>query len=60
MPRDRQQLLADNETADTLRSALDALDVLVPTSLKWALEILRNREELLQELRAIESQGRLF
>lgn len=60
MPRDLNQLLADNETADTLRSALDTLDELVPTSPKWALEIFRNREELLQELRAIEAQGSLF
>jgi hypothetical protein len=60
MPRDLKTLLADNETPETIQSALDALDELVPTSPAWALKILQNREELLQELNTINCQGTLF
>jgi hypothetical protein len=58
--RDLQTLLFDRETPDTIRSALDELGKLKPTSAKWAAEILATREELLTELRTIESQGRLL
>lgn len=55
--RDLQQLLADNETADTLRSAIEALADVEPHDPKWAAE---TRAEFLAELRSIEAQGSLF
>ncbi len=58
--RNRIELEQDGETPETIRSALDALDKLNPTSAKWAADILANRDELLQELRTIENQGNLF
>jgi hypothetical protein len=58
--RSRTELEQDGETPETIRSALDALDQLKPPSAKWAADILANRNELLQELRTIETQGNLF
>lgn len=60
MARSLDQLMLDKETPETIRSALDDLDKLVPTSPKWAAKIIANRDELLQELHAIEKQGSLF
>ncbi len=58
--RDLKTLMFDRETPETIRSALDALNKLQPTSAKWAADILANRDELLQELRLLEGQGSLF
>jgi hypothetical protein len=60
MPRDLKQLLADNETAETLRSALDALDEINPPTPSWHADLAALRAELLFELGAIDPQGDLF
>lgn len=58
MARNIMQLTADGDTPETIRSALDALDELKPTSSAWAAKISAFRADLLQELQTIE--GRLL
>lgn len=59
-PRGIVQLVADGETSETLRSALDELAKLKPVTMQRIRECTELREELLQELRTIEAQGSLF
>lgn len=59
-PRDLKTLMFDHETPETIRSALDALDELKPTTAKHGADILRMREDLLRELHTLEGQGSLF
>lgn len=53
--RDLKTLLADRETPSTIQSALDALDEIDDPA--W---VAATRAELLQELRELSDQGRLF
>lgn len=56
--RTLHQLQMDGETPETLQSALDALDKIVPPSDVWRDKLEENREELLTELCTI--KGRLI
>lgn len=55
MVRDLRQLLADNETAETLRSAIEALAEIDDPA--W---VAATRAEFLEELRQLEAQGSLL
>lgn len=57
--RTLQQLQADCETPETMRSALDALAEIAPKVPQWAATV---RGEFTEELRLLESkqQGSLF
>jgi hypothetical protein len=58
--RSLEQLIADKETPETIRSALDALDELEPPTQAWRTNLSATRVELLQELATIETQGSLL
>lgn len=57
MPRDLKTLLADDETPETIQSALDALVDIEKQDPAWAAEV---RADFLEELRVLEAQGSLF
>lgn len=58
--RDLDALTVDGETEATVRSAIEALDDINPTSEAWRRRLAALRDELMQELRLLESQGSLF
>lgn len=48
------------ETAETIKAALDELQEFEPVDSEQGARVLRIRDTLLQELRTIETQGRLL
>lgn len=58
--RTLQAMLKDRETPETIRDALERLDELEPVSDVHVKRIAALRDELQQELRTIETQGRLL
>ena len=57
--RSLEQLLFDQETEETIRSALDALNELKPPSAKHAEDITRMRADLLLELDLVSGRGNI-
>lgn len=59
--RDLKTLIADDETPETIGSALEALDEIIPTAPAKALAELKTmREELMREFQTLSPQGILF